>query len=99
MYLNPLSYQTVGLDVCHEVPITLLKSQDMEKHYPPQISDPQVADSMHLPLSSHLVSQVKIEMAPAKSLRTVIDRMKVLQTTISLEVDLKQKCMVFGIGA
>jgi hypothetical protein len=37
-------------------------------------------------------------MAPAKSLRTVIDRMKVLQSTISLSVNLKEKCMVFAIG-
>ena len=58
-----LSLETVAdrIDVCHDIPISLMKIEEMVEHYPPKIDEPDV----------------QIEMAPPETLRHVIGRMKV----------------------
>eukprot|EP00937_MAST-01D_sp_MAST-1D-sp2_P003767 g3767.t1 len=69
------------IDVCHDIPITLIQVDTMVEHYPPKIDDPQV----------------QIEMAPPQSLRAVIDRMKLLDALVRVEVNAKGT-MTFSVA-
>ena len=70
------------IDVCHDIPIQLIKVSSMEEHYPPQIDEPQA----------------QIEMAPPQSLRAVMDRMKLLHDLVQVDVDMEQGRMTFSVA-
>jgi hypothetical protein len=78
-----LSLETVAhrITVQHDIPITLIKVEEMCTHYPPKIDDPDV----------------QIEMAPPQSLRHVIGRMKALHTAVWVRVDVERRSMEFSV--
>ena len=69
------------IEVCHDIPINLIKASTMVDHYPPAIDEPQA----------------QIEMAPPQSLRAVMDRMKLLHHLVQVDVDIEQGRMTFSV--